>query len=332
MPIENLEFLTGNWHSTIGNSLLLYAWILFNLFAFAVLALDLRLSSRSGRAPRKAVTLSALWIGMAAAFAVLVFFWQGRQVALEFVTGYVLEISLSTDNLFLFLVIFRYFAVPEEQQHRVLTWGVLGAMLMRGLFILLGVSLIHRFHWIFYGLGALLIYSGLRLAFSGQHKVNPSANPIVKLIRRVIPVTDGYEAGRFFVRNWRGNAGFYATPLLVVLAVIETTDLLFAADSIPAVLAVTLNAFIVYAANVFAIIGLRSIYFAVSELMKIFRFLHTGLAVILVLVGAKMIAADYFHVPTLAMLSVVAGILAVSIAASVFVREGNVDRAGSHKP
>lgn len=332
MPIENLEFLTGNWHSTIGNSLLLYAWILFNLFAFAVLALDLRLSSRPGRAPRKAVTLSALWIGMAAAFAMVVFFWQGRQVAVEFVTGYVLEISLSADNLFLFLVIFRYFAVPEEQQHRVLTWGILGAMLMRGLFILLGVGLIRRFHWIFYGLGALLIYSGLRLAFSGQHKVNPSANPIVKLIRRVIPVTDGYEAGKFFVHNWRGNPGLYATPLLVVLAVIETTDLLFAVDSIPAVLAITLNAFIVYAANVFAIIGLRSIYFAISELIKIFRFLHPGLAAILVLVGAKMIAADHFHVSTLAMLSVVAGILAVSIAASVFVRKGNVDQAGSYKP
>jgi tellurite resistance protein TerC len=311
---------------------LLYAWIFFNLFALAVLALDLRLSRRrAGSRPRRALTLSAIWIALAAAFAAFVFFWQGRQVALEFVTGYVLELSLSVDNLFLFLVIFRYFAVPEERQSRVLTWGILGAMLMRGLFIVLGVGLLERFHWIFYALGALLIYSGIRLAFSGQHKVDPSVNPVVKLMRRFIPVTDGYDEGKFFVRNWRGKAGLYATPLLVVLVVIETTDLIFAIDSIPAVLAITLNAFIVYAANVFAIIGLRSIYFAISEMMKVFRFLHKGLALILMLVGAKMIAADYVHLSTLAMLSVVAGILTVSVAASMLVRGGNVDGMGSDK-
>lgn len=312
---------------------MLYAWILFNLFALAVLALDLRLSRRKDASrPRRALTISALWIALAAAFAGLVFFWQGRQVALEFVTGYVLELSLSVDNLFLFLVIFRYFAVPEEQQHCVLTWGILGAMLMRGLFIVLGVGLLERFHWIFYGLGVLLIYSGIRLAFTGQHKVDPSVNPVVKLMRRFIPVTDGYEAGRFFVRSWQGKAGLYATPLLVVLVVIETTDLLFAVDSVPAVLAITLNAFIVYAANVFAIIGLRSIYFAVSEMMKVFRFLHKGLALILMLVGFKMIGANHVHVSTLAMLSVVAGILAVSVAASVMVRGGDVNKPGSDKP
>lgn len=311
---------------------MLYAWIFFNLFALAVLALDLRLSRRrAGSRPRRALTLSAIWIALAAAFAAFVFFWQGRQVALEFVTGYVLELSLSVDNLFLFLVIFRYFAVPEERQSRVLTWGILGAMLMRGLFIVLGVGLLERFHWIFYALGALLIYSGIRLAFSGQHKVDPSVNPVVKLMRRFIPVTDGYDEGKFFVRNWRGKAGLYATPLLVVLVVIETTDLIFAIDSIPAVLAITLNAFIVYAANVFAIIGLRSIYFAISEMMKVFRFLHKGLALILMLVGAKMIAADYVHLSTLAMLSVVAGILTVSVAASMLVRGGNVDGMGSDK-
>jgi tellurite resistance protein TerC len=312
---------------------LLYAWILFNLFAVAVLALDLRLSgSKAASRPRRALTLSAIWIAMAAAFAAFVFFWQGRQVALEFVTGYVLELSLSVDNLFLFLVIFRYFAVPEEQQHRVLTWGILGAMLMRGLFIVLGVGLLERFHWIFYALGALLIYSGIRLAFTGQHKVDPSLNPVVKVMRRFIPVTDGYEAGRFFVRSWQGKAGLYATPLLIVLVVIETTDLLFAVDSVPAVLAITLNAFIVYAANVFAIIGLRSIYFAVSEMMKVFRFLHKGLALILVLVGSKMIVAKYVHVSTLAMLSVVAGILTISVVASVLVRGGDKNGMGSHKP
>jgi tellurite resistance protein TerC len=312
---------------------LLYAWILFNLFALAALALDLRLTRRRGVArPRRALILSAIWVGMAGAFAVFVVFWLGRQVALEFVTGYLLELSLSVDNLFLFLVIFRYFAVSEEQQHRVLTWGILGAMLMRGLFILLGVGLLQRFHWIFYGLGALLIYSGIRLAFTGQHRVDPSSNLAVKLMRRVVPVTDGSEADRFFVRNWHGKAGLYATPLFVVLLVIETTDLLFAIDSIPAVLAITLNAFIVYAANVFAIIGLRSIYFAVSEMMKAFRFLQKGLALILVLVGAKMIAASHFHVPTLAMLCVVAGILGLSMAVSVLFPGVPAAPADSHKP
>jgi len=285
-----------------------------------MLVLDLRVFHRRGRVrSREALARSAMWIGLAAAFAALVFFWQGRQVAVEFVTSYVLELSLSVDNLFIFLVIFRYFAVPEEHQHRVLFWGILGAMLMRGCFILAGVGLIHRFHWIFYVLGALLIYSGIRLFFAGEHQVDPSKNPAVKALRRLMPVTDSYQGGRFFVRNWRGKAGLNATPLLVVLAVIETTDLLFAVDSIPAVLAVTLNAFIVYASNVFAIMGLRSLFFAVSGLMKAFRFLHTGLALILVVVGVKMMAADYFKVPTLAMLGVVAAVLTVSIVASILI-------------
>jgi tellurite resistance protein TerC len=298
---------------------LIYFWILFNLFALGMLVLDLRVFHRRGRVrSREALLRSAMWISLAAAFAAVVFFWQGRQVAVEFVTAYVLELSLSVDNLFIFLVIFRYFAVPEDQQHRVLFWGILGALVMRGCFILAGVGLIQRFHWIFYGLGALLVYSGIRLGFAGEQKVDPSRNPAVKALRRLIPVTDGYHGGKFFVRDWQGKAGLYATPLLVVLAVIETTDLLFAVDSIPAVLAITLNAFIVYTSNVFAIMGLRSIFFAVSGLMKVFRFLHTGLAVILVFVGMKMIAADYFKVPTHIMLAVVAGILAISIAASVF--------------
>jgi len=283
--------------------------------------LDLVVFHRRGRVvrSREALAWSAMWVGLALAFAALVFFWQGRQVALEFVTGYVLELSLSVDNLFVFLVIFRYFAVPEERQHGVLFWGVLGAMVMRGFFIVAGVGLIQRFHWIFYGFGALLIYSGIRLGLAGEHQVDPAKNPAVKALRWLIPVTDDYAGGSFFVRRWKGNPGLYATPLLVVLAVIETTDLLFAVDSIPAVLAVTLNAFIVYTSNVFAILGLRSMYFAVSRLMKIFRFLHTGLAVILILTGLKMIAADYFKVPTLAMLGVVAGVLAVSIVASMLL-------------
>jgi tellurite resistance protein TerC len=301
---------------------LLYFWVFFNLFALGMLLLDLRVFNRRGKvSPRGALLRSGMWIALAAVFALAVYFWQGRQVTVEFVTGYILELSLSVDNLFIFLLVFRYFDVPEEQQHRVLFWGILGALLMRGVFILAGVGLIQRFHWIFYFLGALLIYSGIRLGIAGEAKVDPARNPAVRALRRLMPVTDTYQGGKFFVRNWQGKRGLYATPLLVVLAVIETTDLLFAIDSIPAVLAITLNAFIVYASNVFAIMGLRSMFFAVSGLMKMFRYLHTGLAVILVLVGAKMIAADYFKVPTLAMLGAVAGVLAVSLAASVFVKK-----------
>jgi len=298
---------------------LIYFWILFNLFALGMLVLDLLVFHRDRHPVRthESLAWSAMWIGLAAAFAALVFFWQGRQVALEFVTGYVLELSLSVDNLFLFLVIFRYFSVPEQYQRGVLFWGILGALLMRCCFIFAGVGLIHRFHWILYLLGALLIYSGVRLGLAGEHQVDPAANPAVRALRRWIPVTDDYQGGRFFVRGWKGKSGLHATPLLIVLVVIETTDLLFAVDSIPAVLAVTLNAFIVYTSNVFAILGLRSMYFAVSGLMKVFRFLHFGLALVLILVGLKMIIADRFPVPTLMMLGAVAGVLAASVIASV---------------
>ena len=298
---------------------MLYFWIFFNLFAVGMLVLDLLVFHRSGSVvrPREALAWSAMWIGLAAAFAGVIFFWQGRQIALEFVTGYVLELSLSVDNLFLFLVIFRYFSVPEQHQRSVLFWGVLGALLMRGFLILAGVGLIHRFHWILSVLGALLIYSGVRLGLTGEPQIDPATNSAVKVLRLWMPVTDDFQRDRFFVRGWKGNPGLYATPLLVVLAVIETTDLLFAVDSIPAVLAVTLNAFIAYTSNVFAILGLRSMYFAVSGLMKAFRFLHFGLALVLILVGLKMITADYFLVPTLVTLGVVGGVLLVSIAASI---------------
>jgi tellurite resistance protein TerC len=298
---------------------LLYFWILFNAFALGMLLLDLFVFQRRGRVirSREALAWTSLWIALAAIFAALLFFWQGRQVALEFVTGYVLELSLSVDNLFIFLVIFRYFSVPPEHQRPVLFWGILGALLMRGIFIVAGVGLIQRFHWILYLLGALLIYSGIRLAFMGEHQVDPAKNPAVRALRRWMPVTDDFQGGRFFVRGWKGNPGLYATPLLIVLVLIETTDILFAVDSIPAVLAVTLNAFIVYTSNVFAILGLRSMYFAISGLMKVFRFLHNGLALVLILVGLKMIAADYFRVPTVITLGVVAGVLAISVIASI---------------
>jgi tellurite resistance protein TerC len=305
----------GNCRSTIA---LLYLWILFNLFVLGMLAVELRVH-RPGRAQglREALGWSACYVVMAGVLAVGVYFWQGHQVALEFVTGYVLELSLSVDNLFVFLVIFHYFAVPEQQQHRVLFWGIVGAMIMRGIFIGAGVGLLHRFHWVLYLFGALLIYSGIRLGVTGEHKVDPAGNPLVRALRRMIPVTDDYRGGRFFVRSRQKDSRLYATPLLVVLLVIETSDLLFSVDSIPAVLAITLNAFIVYTSNVLAILGLRSMYFAVSGLIKIFRFLHFGLAVVLVLVGLKMLSADYHPVSTPVTLGVVAGVLLISVAASM---------------
>ena len=297
---------------------MLYFWVVFNLFALGMLVLDLRVFHRPGRAasPRAALGSSAMYVALAAIFAVIVYFWQGHQASLEFVTGYVLELSLSVDNLFVFLVVFNYFAVPEGLQHRVLFWGVLGALLMRGIFIGAGVGLLSRFHWILYGFGGLLVISGVRLMI-GQHRANPASNPLVKALRRIIPVTSEFRGGKFFVRNLQENSRLYATPLLVVLLVIETTDVLFAVDSIPAILAITLNAFIVYTSNVFAILGLRSMYFAVSGLIKIFRFLHYGLALILILVGVKMLAADYYRVPITATLGVVAGVLLVSIVTSM---------------
>src|SRR5579862_3783032 len=284
-----------------------------------MLVLDLRVFHRRGRVVgfRRALGLSLMYVALAAAFAAILYFWQGQQSALEFVTGYVLELSLSVDNLFLFLMIFSFFAVPEEQQHRVLFWGVLGALLLRGVFIGAGVGLLQRFHWLLFLFGALLVYSGIRVCVMGAHQIDPAANPIVRAFRRWMPVTQDYHGGRFFLRNSQDNGRLYATPLLIVLLVIETTDVLFAVDSIPAILAITLNAFIVYTSNVFAILGLRSMYFAVSGLMKIFRFLHYGLAVVLMLVGVKMLASDYFKIPIHATLGTVAGVLLISIALSV---------------
>jgi tellurite resistance protein TerC len=298
---------------------LLYFWILFNIFALVMLVLDLRVFHRPGHVVsfRESLGWTAMYVALAAAFAVLLFFWQGEQIALEFVTGYVLELSLSVDNLFVFLLVFNFFAVPDQQQHRVLFWGVVGALIMRGIFILTGVGLISRFHWVLYLFGGLLIYSGIRFLFMGDHQIDPAGNPVVKALRRWIPVTNEYQDGKFFIRNPQDNLRLYATPLLAVLVVIETTDILFAVDSIPAILAVTLNAFVVYTSNVFAILGLRSMFFAIARLMKAFRFLHYGLAVVLILVGVKMMAADYYRVPVGITLAVVAGVLLISIAASV---------------
>jgi tellurite resistance protein TerC len=290
-------------------------WILFNLFVIAMLALDLGVFHRGGHVVkvREAMLWSVAWISMAAAFAVLVFFWHGRTTALEFVTGYVIELSLSVDNLFVFLLIFRFFKVSSEHQHSVLFWGILGALIMRAVFILVGVGLISRFAWVTYIFGLLLLFSGIKLFLQEESEIHPEKNPILKLVRKLVPVTEDYEGGKFFVRRPQ----LYATPLFVVLMVVETTDVAFAVDSIPAVLAITLNAFIVYTSNVFAIMGLRSMYFALAGLMEMFRYLHYGLSLVLSFIGVKMLIAHYYEIPTHYALAAVGGILLISVLASV---------------
>jgi len=301
-------------------------WILFNLFVLAMLALDLGvLNRRSHRVSfREALAWTGVWIALAAAFAVLVLFWQGRTQALQFVTGYVIELSLSIDNLFVFLVIFRYFKVPDQYQHKVLSWGVLGALLMRGAFILAGVGLIRRFSWVTYGFGALLVYSGLKLLRPGETEVHPEKSPVLRLFGRVFPVTEEYVGGQFFTRRvLEQRNGLYATPLLLVLVVVETSDILFAVDSIPAVLAITLNAFIVYTSNVLAILGLRSMYFALAGMMDLFRYLHYGLSVVLIFVGLKMLGSHYVYIPTGWALTIVLFVLGASIVASLLKPQRN---------
>jgi tellurite resistance protein TerC len=262
---------------------------------------------------REALAWSVAWIAMAAIFAVTIFFWHGRAPALEFVTGYVIELSLSVDNLFVFLLIFRFFQVPSIHQHKVLFWGILGALVMRAVFIAAGVGLIQRFHWIIYVFGAFLVYSGIKLFFQNEAEIHPEKNPVLRLFRRWVPVTKDYVGNKFFVRS----PGLYATPLFVVLLVVETTDLLFAVDSIPAILAITRDAFIVYTSNVFAILGLRSMYFALAGMMEMFRYLHYGLSLVLIFVGAKMLLSHYVEIPTPVALAAVASILSISVIASL---------------
>jgi tellurite resistance protein TerC len=294
---------------------LLLFWILFNAFVVLMLVLDLGVLQRRAHAIkfREALAWSALWLALAAGFALLVYFWHGRTPTLEFITGYVVELSLSVDNLFVFLLIFRYFRVPSHLQHRVLFWGILGALIMRGIFILVGVTLIRRFHFIIYVFGAFLVYTGIKLFREHETDIHPENNPVLRLFRRWVPVTPDYVGGKFFVRQ----PGLYATPLLIVLLVVETTDVLFATDSVPAILAITLDAFIVYTSNVFAILGLRSMYFVLAGLMDKFRFLHYGLALILSFIGVKMLVSGYYSISTEIALAVVGLTLAISILASL---------------
>jgi tellurite resistance protein TerC len=291
---------------------MLLFWILFNLFVLLMLALDLGVFHRRTHVIRfkEALGWSAFWFALAGGFAVLVLFWQGHQKALEFVTGYLIEESLSVDNLFVFLMLFRYFRVNPRYQHKVLFWGIIGALIARGIFIATGVALIRQFHWIIYVFGAFLVFTGFRMLKPMEKDIHPERGPVLRLARRYLRFTTDYEQDKFFtLRDGRR----YATPLFLVLLAVETTDILFAVDSIPAILAITSDPFIVYTSNVFAILGLRALYFALAGMMEVFHFLHYGLAAILIFIGAKMVASDYVHVPISLALGVVAGMLVLSI-------------------
>jgi tellurite resistance protein TerC len=281
-------------------------WILvgFHLFILFMLALDLGIFQREAHtiSMRQAALWSCVWIGLAFCFALGIWkcwhFWDGEhpdlggQKAIEFVTGYLVEKSLSIDNLFVFLVIFRYFGVPDQYRHRVLSWGVLGAVIMRATMILAGAALLNAFHWMTYLFGGLLLYTSFKLATSVEHEIDPGRNPLLRLVRRFLPVIDGYESPHFWVRRERK---WHATPLLLVVLVIESMDVVFALDSIPAVFGVTKDAFIVYTSNIFAILGLRALYFLLAGFLGMFRYLHVGLALVLGFVGVKMIADDWLH-------------------------------------
>ena len=304
----------------------IWLWIGFNLFVLAMLALDLGVFHRHAHAVsvREATVWSAVWIGLALLFnGALYLFWDrlsptssygNGEAALAFLTGYLIEKSLSVDNIFVFALLFSYFAVPAAYQHRVLFWGILGALLMRGLLIAVGAALLKEFHWIIYLFGGFLILTGVKMALHRGQEIHPDQNPLVRLFRRLMPVSEDYVGDKFFVRR----AGrLVATPLFLVLLMVESTDLVFAVDSIPAIFAVTQDPFLVYTSNVFAILGLRSLYFMLAGAMQQFHYLKPALALVLVFVGTKMVLVDLYKVPVVWSLGVIAGILGVAVVASL---------------
>jgi tellurite resistance protein TerC len=295
-------------------------WIVFGVVVLAMLALDLGVFHRKSHEVqvKEALIWSGIWVTVSLAFAVGVHFWKGHEHALQFVTGYLIEQSLSIDNIFVFVLLFKFFKVPPKYQHKVLYWGILSAFVMRGILIVVGSALIQRFEWIFYVFGAFLIYTGFKMAFNRGAQVDPEHNPVVRLTRRMVPMSATYHADHFFVKE----AGrWLATPLLLVLLTVEATDLVFAVDSIPAIFAVTREPFIVYTSNVFAILGLRSLYFALAGIIDRFRYLNLGLAVVLVFVGVKMLLAHHYKVPIGLALGVVFASLVSSVLASLWIPE-----------
>lgn len=297
-----------------------WLWIGFGSFTALMLALDLGVFQRKAHVVkmREALTWSAIWFALALLFNAGIWFWKGHDDALDFFTCYVVEWSLSVDNLFVFLLLFANFQVPPQQQHRVLFWGVLGALVLRGLFVAGGVVLLHKFHPVIYMFGGLLILGGIKTALGKDKEIHPERNPVLRLVRRFLPVTRDYHGGKFFVKE---NLQRMATPLFVVLVMVEITDLIFAVDSVPAVLGITDDPFIVYTSNVLAILGLRSMFFALRGVMNRFRHLHFGLAAILVFVGAKMVFSKVYKIPTTTSLLVILCILLTTALVSQLRRD-----------
>jgi tellurite resistance protein TerC len=295
----------------------IFLWVGFNLFILFLLTIDLKVLNRKPHeiSIKESLMWSGVWIAISLLFNIGVYLWFGRESALQFFTGYLIEKSLSIDNLFVFLLLFSYFKVPARYQHKVLFWGILGALLMRGVLILLGAALITRFHWILYIFGLFLVVTGVKMAFQDEKKeVHPERNIVVRFFKKFFSVTVGYHGEKFFVQT---GGKRYGTLLLIVLIVIETTDLLFAVDSIPAIFAITQDSFIIYTSNVFAILGLRSLYFALAGIMDLFYYLRHGLSVVLTFIGLKMLLMGYVNIPIGLALGVVGTVLLIAIAASV---------------
>jgi len=291
-------------------------WIGFNLFVLAMLGLDIGIFHRKAHEVniKEALMWSVIWIALALLFNVGIYFFMDQQKALEFFTGYLIEKSLSVDNIFVFIMIFSFFRVPASYQHKVLFWGILGALIMRAIFIFGGIALLEKFHWIIYVFGLFLIYTGIKMVSQEHKKIEPEKNPIIIIFRKFFPVTHEYSGSSFFTRT---NNKRIATPLFIVLLVIETTDVLFAVDSIPAILAITHDPFIVYTSNVFAILGLRALYFTLAGIMQMFHYLSYGLAAILVFVGVKMMLVNFYKIPIELSLAIIAAFLAISVITSI---------------
>jgi TerC family integral membrane protein len=291
-------------------------WIGFIAFVLAMLGLDLGVFNRKAHEVRvrEALVWTAVWISLALLFNLGVYVWFGPERALEFLSGYVIEKALSVDNLFVFIVVFSVFAVPAKLQHRVLFWGILGALVMRAIFIVLGAALLQKFHWVGYLFGVFLIFTGVKLMLQRAGEVHPERNPLFRLFRRLVPAVNDYRGGRFTVVE-AGKR--HATPLLLVLVAIEAADIVFAVDSIPAIFAITKDPFIVFTSNIFAILGLRALYFALAGMMGKFHYLKVGLSLVLVFVGGKMLAAGVYKIPVLASLGVIAALLGGAVAASL---------------
>ncbi|HBS88979.1 MAG: hypothetical protein A2W91_06000 [Bacteroidetes bacterium GWF2_38_335] len=295
-------------------------WILFNGFVLLMLALDLGVFHRKSHhvSVKEAIIWTFIWISLAMIFNLIIYYWQGKQQALEFFTGYLIEKALSIDNIFVFIMIFSYFSIPSIYQHKILFWGILGALVMRIIFIFAGVTLIEKFHFTIYIFGALLIYTGYKMYSHSSAKIEPEKNPIVKIFRKIFPVSQNFEGGKFFTRVDGKRA---ATPLFLVLILVETTDLIFAVDSIPAILSITQDQFIVYTSNVFAILGLRSLYFALAGVVHKFWLLNYGLSIVLIFVGIKMILSDFYKIPIEISLLFIAGIIIGSILLSLKIEK-----------